>query len=87
MTTRTLLAFVCWQANQVKTQLVPSEYTAVELEEGDLLILDPMLMHSSSQNAVRKEEKRREENQQSFSIRLSFCCFSSACLGKSSARS
>jgi hypothetical protein len=85
MTTRTLLAFVCWQANQVKTQLVPSEYTAVELEEGDLLILDPMLMHSSSQNAVRK--KRRKENQQSFSIRLSFFCFSSACLGKSSARS
>jgi ectoine hydroxylase-related dioxygenase (phytanoyl-CoA dioxygenase family) len=60
MTTRTLLAFVCWQANQVKTQLVPSEYTAVELEEGDLLILDPMLMHSSSQNAVRKEEKKRK---------------------------
>ena len=60
MTTRTLLAFVCWQANQVKTQLVPSEYTAVELEEGDLLILDPMLMHSSSQNAVRKEEKSRK---------------------------
>jgi hypothetical protein len=37
---------------------VPSEYTEVLLEVGDLLILDPMLMHSASANAGELHSSR-----------------------------